>query len=328
MTKLQINRPKITVIVCTHNSEKLIEKCINSILSQTYKNFEILCVDGFSKDKTIQIIKKYSKTDKRVKLIISNKNFPEGRGSKKWEVCKKTNGKIIGFIDSDNELQDKNFFETLNNIFNDQKNLIGVLGATKHDFKDSSVVRYVSLFGTDSFFAYRSLDFLRNLVNPKKEKINDSIVEIFSMRLDNLLLTGGNCFFYLKKDLDKIGGYEQDVLSVRKIVKTGKNNLFVLRNITKHYAEENFFRLVWKKFSWAENFSYRKNSERFDYLPKTNTERKEFIKNLFFNILLFPNLIYSISIYIKSKDSVSFVMPFFAFANTFAYGLNFIKEKI
>jgi len=328
MTKLQINRPKITVIVCTHNSEKLIGKCINSILSQTYKNFEVLCVDGFSKDKTIQIIEKYSKIDKRVKLIISNRKFPEGMGSKKWEVCKKANGKIIGFIDSDNEIQNENFFETLNKIFNEKENLIGILGATKHDFRDSSVVRYVSLFGTDSFFAYRSLDFLRNLANPKIEKINDSIVEIFSMQLDNLLLTGGNCFFYLKKDLDKIGGYEQDVLSVRKILKTGKNKLFVLRNITKHYAEENFFRLVEKKFSWAENFYYRKDSERFDYLPKTNTERKEFIKNLFFNILFFPNLIYSISIYIKSKDSVSFVMPFFAFANTFAYGLNFIKEKI
>ena len=59
--------PKISVIIPTYNAEKYINESIDSILSQTYKNFEILIIDDNSKDSTLEIIKKYQ--DKRIKII-------------------------------------------------------------------------------------------------------------------------------------------------------------------------------------------------------------------------------------------------------------------
>ena len=54
----------VSIIVPTFNSEKYLKNCIESILNQSYKNFEVIFVDNSSKDKTVQIIKDYIKQNK------------------------------------------------------------------------------------------------------------------------------------------------------------------------------------------------------------------------------------------------------------------------
>ena len=94
----------------------------------------------------------------------------------------------------------------------------------------------------------------------------------------------------------------------------------------KHYAEKSLFSLVKKKFLWGEKYCQQKISEvkQFEYLPKTKKENITFKKNLIFNLLILPNIIYSFKLYKKSKDFVSFLFPGFAFLNTLAYGSNFL----
>ena len=65
---------KISVIVTSFNSEKFLKFSINSILSQTHQDFEIIIVDDCSKDKTREIINKFQKKDKRIKAILLKKN--------------------------------------------------------------------------------------------------------------------------------------------------------------------------------------------------------------------------------------------------------------
>src|SRR3989344_6653834 len=103
-------KPLISIVICTYNGEDLIKNCLNSILSQNYKNFEVICVDGMSSDKTKEIIKEYIKKDKRIKLIINDKRLPEGKGYGKWLGYKNTIGKTFGIIDQDNILQRNDLF--------------------------------------------------------------------------------------------------------------------------------------------------------------------------------------------------------------------------
>ncbi|MEK6889312.1 MAG: glycosyltransferase family 2 protein [Nanoarchaeota archaeon] len=312
---------KISVIVCTYNGQVLVEKCLNSILLQNFPNFEIICMDGGSSDKTIEIIKKYAKNDSRIKIFANKKRFPEGLGYGKWQGYKYASGEVIAFIDQDNVLQDKMLFSKTISLFNLNSSLAGILGSPAHNLNDERILRYVSLIGTDSFFAYRSLDFIINLNRKRKE------FEFIELDTDNMLLTGGNCFFYRKEDLDKIGGYTQDVLCIKKLIKNGKNKVAVIRNATKHYAEKNLPSLIKKKFFWGSKFSIRKNQERFNYFPSTKKERKAFLKNLAFNLLILPNLIHSFKLYSNSKDPVSFLFPIIAFLNTNAYAFGFLREK-
>jgi len=309
---------KISIVICTYNGENLIKNCLDSIISQDYPNKEIICVDGGSLDSTLKIISNYKKKYPWVKLIKNKNKLPEGKYNGKWQGYKVSKGKLIAFIDQDNVLQDNQFFKKSSLLLTKNKSALGVLAGLKNDLNDERVVRFVSLFGTDAFFAYRSLDFLRNLPENKN-------LQIYKNKLDNMTITGGNCFIYRREDLDSIGGYTRDVFTVRDLIKVGKNEVIIIPDSTKHYAEKNLLKLIQKKFFWSKKF---KNSQEdfFNYMPQTKLERREFLKNIFFNLTFFPNFIIAKKIYGASNDPISLIFPYFAFANTLAYFVAFIRK--
>lgn len=64
---------KISVVIPVYNTEKYIERCIYSILNQTYKDLEIICVDDGSTDKSGDILDRLSKEDSRIRVIHKKK---------------------------------------------------------------------------------------------------------------------------------------------------------------------------------------------------------------------------------------------------------------
>jgi len=321
------NQPKISIILCVRNTEKFMRLCIDSILNQTYPSIEIVCIEGGSTDKTVNILQEYKKkyNDKFI-LVTRYDKQPEGKGNKKWLGFKKAKGEIVGIVDSDNILQKKTVLSEVASLFQKEKNLVGVLGGLSHDKKDTPILRFISLFGGDPFFAYRSIDFLRNISSDKIKETKE--YQKLSLDLDNLSLTGGNVFFYKKKDIQGIGGYDQDVLVVSRLVAKGKKELFIIKDATKHYAAQSLFNLG-KKMMMQKDRSYYEKSEgeRFRYFPKTKNERNAFFKNIIFNFLLFPNLIYSWKIYEKTGDVVAFTFPLLAFSTSLSHALNILRKK-
>ena len=89
------NKPSVSVIIPTYNSEKTIEKCLESIRNQSYKNIEIIVVDRFSMDKTVEIAEKYG-----ARII---QDYGERTRAKNIGL-KKAKGKYVLFVDSDMEL--------------------------------------------------------------------------------------------------------------------------------------------------------------------------------------------------------------------------------
>lgn len=94
--------PKISIIIPSYNEEKNISRCLDSILNQTFSDFEVLCVDDGSNDNTFDIIKEYSKKDNR---IIPMKNPKKGVSSARNFGISNANGNYIGFVDSDDFIQ-------------------------------------------------------------------------------------------------------------------------------------------------------------------------------------------------------------------------------
>lgn len=313
----------LSVIICTYNGGNLLRKCLDSVFMQDFKNFEVICVDGGSTDGTIELIEEYKNKYKNIKIIKNKMKLPEGKGFGKWLGFKEVRGQVVGIIDQDNTLQKNTFFSTVLNIFSKHKEVFAVSGGLKHDLNDLKVVRYISMFGTDSFLAYRSIDALlgRSIGVEKFEK--------FYLKPDNILIVGSNCLFYSKKNVSEVGGYEQDVLTNKKIVESGKSLLFVIKNATKHYSEKNIYRLIKKKFMWgAKYFTSKKNEDRFCYFPDSVIERKEFYKNLIYSLLFFPNIEYSIKAFKSTRDIIAFIFPYLAFLNLLAYALSFLIGTI
>lgn len=94
--------PKISIIIPSYNEEKNIARCLDSVLNQTFTDFEAICVDDGSNDNTFEIIKNYSEKDSR---IIPLKNPNKGVSSARNFGIDNSNGEYIGFVDSDDYIQ-------------------------------------------------------------------------------------------------------------------------------------------------------------------------------------------------------------------------------
>ena len=93
---------KISVVVPVFNSEKYLEKCIDSIINQTYKNIEIILINDGSSDKSEEICNSYLKTYKNIKLINqSNSGVSVARNN----GLKSSTGDYVLFVDSDDWLE-------------------------------------------------------------------------------------------------------------------------------------------------------------------------------------------------------------------------------
>ena len=72
----------VSVIIPLYNSEKYIGTTIESVINQTYKNWELLIIDDNSKDNGVVIVKEYIKKDSRIKLLVNSQNM----GAAKKEI--------------------------------------------------------------------------------------------------------------------------------------------------------------------------------------------------------------------------------------------------
>lgn len=100
---------KISVIVPVYNIEKYLERCIDSLLAQTYKNIEVVVVDDGSKDNSLNVAYKAADKDSRVK-VVSKVN--EGVTKARLTGVSAATGDWIGFVDGD-DFVDPEMFETL-----------------------------------------------------------------------------------------------------------------------------------------------------------------------------------------------------------------------
>ena len=106
---------KISVVIPVYNAEKYIGKCLDSIINQTYKNWEVICINDGSSDKSEEIIDTY-KNQKYNITLIKQKNM--GPGAARNTGIDKANGDYIVFIDADDYI-DSNFFSRLNDVVQD-----------------------------------------------------------------------------------------------------------------------------------------------------------------------------------------------------------------
>lgn len=100
---------KITVIVPIYNAEKTIEKCIKSLINQSYKNLEIILINDGSCDESLKICNKYARIDNRIKIINQENKGVSFSRNKGIEISA---GEYISFVDSDDTL-DNNYFSNL-----------------------------------------------------------------------------------------------------------------------------------------------------------------------------------------------------------------------
>ena len=128
---------QVSIILPVYNVEPYLRQCLDSIINQTFKDFELIVVNDCSPDNSLQIVKEYQQKDSRIVLL----NLPKNKGisNARNEGMKIAKAKYIVFIDSDDWVRE-DYVEVL---FNDiEKNNCDVFseGFTLYDNKNSKYI--------------------------------------------------------------------------------------------------------------------------------------------------------------------------------------------
>ena len=121
----------LSIIVPVYNAEKYLDQCIQSILSQTYKDFELLLIDDGSLDFSLKICEQYKNIDKRVKVF---QKINGGVSSARNLGIERAKGSLLSFCDAD-DIIDKQMYEILLDCFY-KKNVDRVVGGYRYLYPD------------------------------------------------------------------------------------------------------------------------------------------------------------------------------------------------
>lgn len=120
--------PKVSVLVPVYNVERYLSECLDSLVNQTLKDIEIICINDGSTDNSLNILQKYAKWDARIKIINKNNT---GYGHTMNIGIQEAQGDYIGILESD-DFADANMFEAL----------YGVASTAEADFAKSNYWEY------------------------------------------------------------------------------------------------------------------------------------------------------------------------------------------
>lgn len=149
---------KFSIIVPVYNTGQYLERCFNSILNQTYKNYEVIVVNDGSTDNSLEIIKKYKEF-----TFINQKN--QGLSMARNNGIKKANGDYLIFLDSDDYISPELLKILAKNI--NSEDILRYQSATIND--SDEIINYYekkfeNLSGPEAFFKISSYHFVENAV--------------------------------------------------------------------------------------------------------------------------------------------------------------------
>lgn len=249
--------PKVSIIMLTYNREQFVGRAIESILSQTLKDFEFIIVDNGSDDNSGKICDKYAQIDSRIKVIHKEKgNISSGRNA----GLESAKGEYIGFVDDDDYALPFMFEVLYNNII-------------EYDADISLCGSYQEINGERSTrFVFDGLEVLSTekavIELLKREKYNiGTPTKLFK----SYIFKENN--FSLDKKYDDVNAVYKFFVSAKKVVACGEPLYVVNRHETNN---SNFTRNNdWNKEKLSEYI--KAYEERTEYLIKEVTNISDYV---------------------------------------------------
>ncbi len=239
------NMPICSIIIPVYNIGKFIHQCLDSLLKQTYNDFEVIVIDDGSTDKSPIICDEYAKLDSRIK-VFHKKN--KGVSSALNMGLKHIQGKIVCFIDGDDWVE-PNFLETIHSFFSNNID-VDILGFNYFFEKENDSKKSQPL--TEGLFESNQKDHL----------VMATIIPKFIERKYNYVLPGirSKCVKAFRKDV-----IEKNSILFNENIPIGEDAQFCSEALSyaKKYAQYNYYLYHYRVYSQSSNRKYR---NQWDYV--------------------------------------------------------------
>lgn len=272
----EILNPKVSVIIPVYNTEKYLRECLDSVVNQTLKDIEIICIDDGSTDNSLKILKEYASKDDRF-VILEQKN--QGPAIAREYGVNNATGEYVGFVDADDFI-DKNYYKLL------------YQSAKKQD-------SYIAM--TDNILLYDN-----KVIRKKKCGVssNARVIKANNEKA-NIIITTGICCnkIYRKAFIDKynlrpLGSYPgaDNIFNAITIIRA--NRISVIHNAKYYYVQlqDSIVHKLKDKRSFSIFNNYKcidewiESQEDFSFAEKrywqyVNSKRKERDYKVFYNTM-------------------------------------------
>jgi glycosyltransferase involved in cell wall biosynthesis len=311
-----MSEEKISVIIPIYNVENYLEKCIDSVLKQTYKNFELILINDGSKDNSLNICKKYETEDNRV-ILIDKKNA--GVWQARYDGILKSTGKYISFIDSDDYIE-KDYIERLylkskeddydivvcgfkriedktNKIYSSEMNKFGDLVISKNNNFEELISVNTSLW--NKLYKRELLNKLPNMITKPKVLEDMMFLTLLYPYTNKVAFVNDLLYNYIVREKSAISTIKRVDIEITQRAILEIKDYYIKNNVSKEMVGV-FSSMVFLHFGISLMFriSYDKNINLNEELKKM----KQFLNSNFknWNKIKYLKLFYIISK--KSKN--------------------------
>lgn len=265
---------EFSIIIPVYNTEKYLKECLESIISQSCKDFEIICVNDCSSDNSLSVLEEYANLDSRIKII--NNETQRGAGVSRNIAINRSVGEYIVFVDSDDYI-DKNLLFLCNEKIKKETEVV-IFGAKTLDEKTGylrrgqySCKKFQNKFLENRLFSYHTISYNKIY---KKEFLLKNGIEFNNTKTgeDQIVFIKTMLFAknveILKHDLYTYRKNRQNALTNTKI----KNDLSPLKNF---HIIFNFLKMHNFKSSLVNKIQTKYLLKAISWYRKTDISMKE-----------------------------------------------------
>lgn len=298
----------VSILLPSYNHEKYLSETIESVLNQTFKDFEFIIIDDYSIDNSREIIKEYKKKDKRIRVNYHNEN--KGISKTENELLSLASGKFVAFLNSD-DVWDHNKLEkqlqimekdenlvvwTQGEIIDDKSNYIG--RKFTHPSRKTSGNIFKSLL-RGNYILFSSLIFKRENVRNLKFYENLKIISDFPFEL---ALAKKYEYYFIDEPLTKYRIHGTNTINPKNDNKERillHDITLVVYHVLNTYNSEISRKLKWKYYSEliTANFNYGKRKKAFIFV----------VKSIFTNPFKILNYFYVLECFINSERILGYI---------------------
>jgi glycosyltransferase involved in cell wall biosynthesis len=171
---MTINGPLVSVLMTAFNRELFIAEAIESVLNSTFKDFELIVVDDCSKDKTVDIARKYESMDKRVRVFRNDENL--GDYPNRNRALSIATGEYIMFVDSDDKILIDGIQQCVDWMIKYPESNFGIFSTMSLEMNIVNSIESLQLhFFKKPFLLDRGVQFKKQNLLDKSEDIQQSM---------------------------------------------------------------------------------------------------------------------------------------------------------
>ncbi len=254
--------PKISVVIPVYKVEKYLKRCLDSVINQTYKNIEIICIDDGSPDNCPAILDEYAKKDNRIKVVHQKNMGLSGARNAGIDLAK---GEYIGFVDSDDYIAPDMYEKLYNALIKEDADIsmcnftkvyeVDYLEVVKTSFVPAGVYsgkeKFELLANTNSWWVWITWNKLykksvfNNIKFPVGEIYEDfAIITDVFLSIHKLTVINDALYFYFQR----VGSIMHDinnrsVIQLLHVVRQYERCLFFKKNFPEllPFAENDIF---------------------------------------------------------------------------------------